>query len=416
LLSALKTWQESRPQVELVWQDIGGGTGQIAKYVAARFESNPQGTGIDLLFGGGTDIYLRFGKQGLLQRVEMPAGILAPRIPPQLGGIDLYDPEVDAAQPGCRWYGPMLTSFGILCNREVLRRIDQPEPKEWADLGRPGLFGWVSAGDPRLTGSVHMVYEIILQRHGWEKGFRLLLQLGANTHTFIRDSGTLTRTVVNGEVAAAGNLDANGLTAVARDPQLMDFVLPAGETIINPDAIAVFKGAPHTALARAFVEFTLSDAGQQLFMLNPGQPGGPRRYPVCRLSVVQALYEDPRYPPEARAIGTVNPFELKTSFTYNSARGNSHWDALNDLFGATIIDAHEDLKAAWQAVLRLPEDKRAPWMHELFAPPCTEDELQLHARRSVEEGPRARTATVNRWGEEARARYRGIRRRASGEA
>ena len=62
-----------------------------------------------------------------------------------------------------RWFGPMVSSFGILCNREVLGRIGVPEPRRWADLGKPGLRGWVDAGDPRLTGSAHMVFEIILQ-------------------------------------------------------------------------------------------------------------------------------------------------------------------------------------------------------------------------------------------------------------
>src|SRR5947209_18231029 len=105
-----------------------------------------------------------------------------------------------------------------------------------------------------------MVYEIILQGHGWDEGFGLLLRLGANTHTFIRDSGTLTRTVADGEDAAAGNLDANALTAVERDPLGMSFCLPAGETLVNPDAVAVLRGAPRKELARAFVEYTLSDA------------------------------------------------------------------------------------------------------------------------------------------------------------
>src|SRR5262249_20701724 len=152
-------------------------------------------------------------------------------------GVPLYDRHG-------RWYGPMLSSFGILCNRAVLERIGQSVPRTWADLGEPGLQGWVSAGDPRLTGSVHMVYEIILQGKGWDPGFRLLLRLGANTHSFLRDSGTLTRTVVTGEVAAAGNLDANALPVVSRAPGVMAYHLPPGETIINPDAIAVFRGAP----------------------------------------------------------------------------------------------------------------------------------------------------------------------------
>jgi hypothetical protein len=278
------------------------------------------------------------------------------------------------------------------------------------DLGQPGLFGWVSAGDPRLTGSLHMVYEIVLQGQGWDKGFPLLLRLGANTHGFIRDSGTLTRTVSSGEVAAAGNLDANALTAVGRDPQIMGYALPDGETIINPDAIAVLKGAPRPELARAFIEFTLSDAGQLLFLLRPGRSGGPRRYPLCRLSVVEELYT--KYPAEIRSIGAANPFQVRNTISYNSGLGNSRWDALNDLFGAVIVDAHADLVAAWGAVLRLPEADRPPLEAALFAPPCTLDELMKHARTLAEGHPHLRTATLNRWGEEARQRYRRVRRAA----
>ena len=154
-----------------------------------------------MLYGGGTDRYLRLAEEGLLEKLDLPQEIIG-RIPPDLNGVPIYD-------PGHRWFGPMLTSFGILSNRDVLNRIFEPVPVTWADLGRPGMQSWVSAGDPRMSGSVHMVYEIVLQRSlGWDDGFRLLMRLGANTHTFIRDSGTLTRMVVNGEVAAAGNLDS----------------------------------------------------------------------------------------------------------------------------------------------------------------------------------------------------------------
>lgn len=416
LLAALDRWQDRVPPVELVWQDIGGGTSQITRYVSARFEASPEGIGIDVLFGGGTEIYLRFAKQELLQEVTMPAAIMK-RIRPQLNGVPLYD-------PGGRWYGPVLSSFGILYNREVLRRLHVPPPsfagltgqpppesQGWAYLGQSELRGWVSAGDPRLTGSVHMVYEIILQGRGWDDGFRLLLRLGANTHSFIRDSGTLTRMVSTGEVAAAGNVDVNALSAVGREPALIGFELPPGETIINPDAIGVLKGAPHTELAQAFVEFTLSDAGQRLFMLRPGAPGGPRRYALCRLSVVEDLYQ--QYPPAERSVGDSNPFAVgDTLRAYNSELGNRRWDALNDLFGAVIVDAHPDLAAAWRAVLRRSPETRAALEEESFQPPCTEAELEAHARCIREDSPRARTETVNRWGEQARQHYRDVRRRA----
>jgi len=420
LLAALDDWNGPARPVTFVWQDVGGGTAQIAKYVAARFEQNPQGIGIDLLFGGGTDIYVRFADQGLLQPLDVKS-IIENRIRPELNGVPLYDPKG-------RWFGPMLSSFGILCNKEVFRRTGKgPLPQSWTDLGRADLRSWVSGGDPRLTGSVHMVFEIILQGEGWDDGFRLLLRLGGNTHTFIRDSGTLTRTVVLGEVAAAGNVDVNALSAVGRDPHMMEFVLPkvretvdargrvirSGGTIINPDAIAVFKGARRPELARAFVEFTLSDAGQKLFLLLPGQPGGPRRYPLCRLSVVEALYRE--YPPDMRSVGAADPFTQKNALRYDSKLGQQRWDALNDLIGTVIVDAHDDLAAAWKAVVEssLRIDRLA-LEQELFQPPCTEAELMAHARRIIEQGPRARAAQINQWGEDARSRYRAIRALADG--
>ncbi|HEV3257170.1 MAG TPA: extracellular solute-binding protein [Gemmataceae bacterium] len=405
VLTALDEWPDVSRPVELAWQDIGGGTSAIARYIGARFEGQ-ESIGVDVLFGGGTDIYLRFAERKLLQKIDMPRSVMD-RIRPQLNGIPLYD-------PGGRWYGPMLSSFGILYNRRVLGRIGQPEPVHWADLGRPGLRSWVAAGDPRVTGSVHMVYEIILQGQGWDPGLRMLLRMGANTHSFIRDSGTLTRTVSNGEVAAAGNLDANALSAVARDPEGMGFELPPKETVINPDAVAVLKGAPRPQLARAFVEFTLSDAGQRLILLRPGQPGGPRRHALGRLSVVEALYA--QFPPETRAVGNVNPFTVRDTIPYKDQVANRRWDALNDLFGAWVVDAHPELTAAWQAVLDsgLDRQERQRLEDELFAPPCSEAELAAHARSIADDSPRVRTATVTRWGEEARERYRRVRRLASG--
>jgi hypothetical protein len=237
--------------------------------------------------------------------------------------------------------------------------------------------------------------------------------MGANTYSFPRDSGTLTRDVVLGEVAAAGCIDVQSLSAVGRSPELMVFTLPAGETIVNPDAVAVLKGAPHPRRAQAFVEFTLSDAGQRLFFLRPGQPGGPKRYPLCRLSVVPKLYDE--FSPAERSVGEANPFAAKNSIRYDSKRGGRRWDALNDLFGAWVVDAHPDLREAWRVVCALPADdpRRAALEAELFAPPCTETKLDAYAATLAAGSPRARTEMVTRWGEEARQRYRRVSQAAA---
>jgi hypothetical protein len=82
LRDAIDQWREHPPQVELVWVDMGG-TSQIARYLGSSFENKPDGIGIDVLFGGGSDIFIRFAEQGLLQKLDVASG-LADHIPAQL--------------------------------------------------------------------------------------------------------------------------------------------------------------------------------------------------------------------------------------------------------------------------------------------------------------------------------------------
>jgi ABC-type Fe3+ transport system substrate-binding protein len=409
---AFSAWHADRhpdsPAVAVIWQDVGGGTAQIAKFVESQFGVTPDGIGVDLLFGGGTDLYLRFVPKGYLARIELPGELFDHgRIPQQLNGIPLYD-------PGGRWYGAVLSSFGILSNRRVLERIGQPVPRRWEDLGEPSLYRWVGAGDPRMTGSVHLVCEIILQQEGFERGMRLLLRIVANARGIIRDSGTLTRIVIEGDVAAAGNIDVNALSAVGQNPEGMIYVLPVGATVISPDSVAVLKGAPKPKLAQEFIEYLLSDAGQELFLLNPGIRGGPSHYALCRLSVVPALYR--RFPPAERSVGDADPFTLGGAFDYKASVGQGRWDALNDLLGAIALDAQSELAGAWYAVLsaKLPKERLRLLETELFRTPVTETELADYGRRIAVESPRYRAETTNRWGEEARRRYRDVAREAQG--
>jgi ABC-type Fe3+ transport system substrate-binding protein len=394
------------PSVTVIWQDVGGGTSQIAKFVESQYGVSPDGIGVDLLFGGGTDLYLRFSAKAYLAPIELPKELFEHgRIPPDLNGVPLYDRQG-------RWYGAVLSSFGILSNLRVLERIGQPIPKRWEDLGQPGLCSWVGAGDPRMAGSVHLVYEIILQREGWDRGVSLILRLAANSHGFIRDSGTLTRQVTEGEVAAAGNIDANALGAVGHDPDGISYSLPAGATVLSPDSVAVLRGAPNAAIAREFIEYLLSDDGQRLFLLKPGISGGPHQYPLCRLSVVPALYK--RYPAAERSVGDADPFTFGGAFDYKASLGERRWNALNDLLGAVAVDARAEIAAAWQTLLAasLPEDRQQLLEQELFRPPCSEETLADYARLVGSESPRYRAKIMNQWGEEARRRYRDVARKA----
>jgi ABC-type Fe3+ transport system substrate-binding protein len=428
--------------VALVWVDVGGGSSQIQRYLTGEYARNPESCGIDLLYGGGTDLYYDLKPKGVLEPFKLPEALGA-HLRRDLHGVPLRDPEGDKADPeNSYWFGVMLSSLGILYNAEVLDRIGLHgwfPPQSWKALADPRLLGWVSAGDPRMSGSVHMNYEWILQRYGWDEGFAVLLRLGANARGFARYSDGVSRDVVLGKAAAGGTLDSYGFSALAREqrdlaagtldrPQL-GMILPPGEVVINPDSVGILKGPPNRTLAEAFVVYNLSaDGGQELWGLQPQTtpegraryPGSPHRYAICRLPLVEDLYDPQRYPPAVRAV-TINPFDPQTlgkvTKQYDNKTAEGRRRGLLDLFGAWIIDPHPELHAAWRAVASLPPDRRVPLERELFAPPCSWQEFQAAQKglflpaepgKRPEIDPRKRTELVARWLDEARARYRKV--------
>ena len=60
------------------------------------------------------------------------------------------------------------------------------------------------------------------------------------------------------------------------------YTMPENLTIVNPDAIAILKGASHLEAAQLFLEFVMSEPGQKLWMLKKGAPGGPGEFQLNR--------------------------------------------------------------------------------------------------------------------------------------
>jgi len=161
---AFSEWTASQlgHRTDIEWLDVGG-TSDALRYVRSEFSRSPRGIGIDLFFGGGVDPYLQLEREGLLEPCRVPEDVLS-AIPQQHAGIEMYDPQG-------LWFGACLSGFGILVNKRVLELMHLPRPRSWEDLGRPEYLSWVGSGDPRSSGSVHMVYEIIAQAYGWERGW-----------------------------------------------------------------------------------------------------------------------------------------------------------------------------------------------------------------------------------------------------
>ena len=138
----------------------------------------------------------------------------------------------------------------------------------------------------------------------------------------------------------------------------MAYITPEGGSSISADPVSLLRGAPQRDLAIKFILFTMSDAGQKLWNYRVGAPGGPKKFPLCRLPISPAFYP-PSEHAAAHAAHTlddlsdpnVDPYQLALRFHYIPRWTASHFGVQRDLIRAMCMDTHDELRAAWAAIL-----------------------------------------------------------------
>ena len=398
---AFRAWHEQKygTPATVRWRDVGGSS-QIVRFLRSEYHANPS-SGIDVLYGAGTDPYHDLKTDGLLTRYDPPADVLA-QIPANLHGMQLYDPDHT-------WFGAALSGFGIVINERARAAAGLPDVATWADMTDPRLAGWISGCDPRASGSVLAIDEIILQACGWDQGWATLMEMSGNARNFLSSAAAATVEVGLGDTAVGVSIDTYGQAQVGYyGPENVRFILPEGQTVITPDCIAVLKNPPHSVLAQHFVEFVLSRAGQLLWMEPKGAPGGATRSAINRMSVYPALYDELA----GRTPITTNPFQMHSDLAYSSDLGSKRRAILSALIAAQMIDTHDWLVRAWTALhsaaaQKLSAARQAELLAEFVTPPCTQAEL-LNLAATTWKDPVQHTALVERWQDEALDRYRHV--------
>jgi len=362
------------------WRDLGAGTEAQMRFIYDRFETHPEGIGVDVFFGGGIDPYRALKKKGLLtpHRVKN-----IEQVPPALLGVPLYDSEY-------HWYGTALSSFGILYHKGLLKKLGVAEPKTWEDMTDPRLVGYVGLADPSRSGSARAIYEIILQAYGWEKGMRVITLMAANAREFHPGSSSLAKDVTLGEVAMGPAIDFYGWTQIAEAGEdVLGFVLPDKLTVITPDTIGILKGAPNIENAREFLDFTMSERGQKLWMLKAGAEGGPVKYNLMRMSVLPKTYE------QNPAVCTVklNPFRFTSSFSHDAEKGSTRREVVADLMKSLLIQPQAELRDCWLAVQKSP--RKDALIAQMTRLPVKEEEaLEMARTKWSDQVFRAETMTA----------------------
>jgi spermidine/putrescine-binding protein len=189
---------------------------------------------------------------------------------------------------------------------------------------------------------------LILQQHGWDDGWVVLMQMFANARTVTSKSTDVPIEVAGGNVLAGPCIDMYGLAQIAKDKDhALEYVIPEGGSAITPDPIALLRKAPHREMAEKFIAFVLSMEGQRLWVLPKGAAGGPTDAALLRIPIRPDVLEKYR-----DQTSVANPYAgggaalLRVDGDLQNARTL----LLKELTGVVLADMQEELRAAWQAL------------------------------------------------------------------
>lgn len=351
----------------------------IVKEARAAFLASDVGCGIDLFFGGGTYDFAKQAGAGRFIPSDVfqkhPEWFTDDVIPRLYAGEDYWDKNH-------LWIGCVLSSYGIIYNRDSLERLGfSQEPQQWNDLIDPRLMGEVALCDPTKSGSIAKAFENVIQqnmqrrltelraagvagdtkaleaqavREGWLQGMQLLQLVGANSRYFTDTSQKPPIDVSVGNCAVGMCIDFYGraqaeaaLRRSGRDR--LGYVSPPGGTVSSVDPIGLLRGAQNKAVANAFIEYVLSMEGQQLWNQKPGTPGGPQHFALRRLPVRRDYYSRADWH-EYRSDPDANPFAQKDPLIYRAEWTGGVFREMAFVIRVMCQDTHDELVAAWRAL------------------------------------------------------------------
>ena len=337
--------------------------------------------GIDLFYGGGSFDFIRQASAGRIVatplREKHPDWFTDAVIPQKFAGETYWDADG-------RWFGNVLSTYGILYNKDSLARLGIARPPtQWDDLTDPKYRGEIALSDPTKSSSMAKAFENVLQqniqrrlaallaaaggkkspaleaqavREGWVAGLQLIQRIGANARYFTDSSQKPPIDVSQGDCAAGISIDFYGraqaeVTEHRGDGTVrLGFVTPRGGTVSSVDPIALLRGAPNREVAEAFIEYTLSMEGQKLWNFKPGTPGGPVRFALRRLPIRQDFYahrewEIYRSDPEAA------PYADEEHLISHPEWTGGIFREMAFVIGAMSLETHDELVAAWRAII-----------------------------------------------------------------
>jgi len=221
-------------------------SGEVLTRLRAE-QANPQ---TDVWFGGGSDAFIQAKEEGLITAYKSP----------NADGVDAAFKDEEGY-----WTGLSLVVVGFLVNDGRLEDKGLAMPQEWADLADAAYQDELMASNPNTSGTAYTTVSGVLQIMGEDAGWRFLDEMYANI-PFLEKSGSApAKKALAGEFAI-GIVPDPHISIIENPDAPLTAVFPADGVLAWPSPVAVISGARHPSNAGRFVDWCLSEEGQQVLM------------------------------------------------------------------------------------------------------------------------------------------------------
>lgn len=214
----------------------------------AKLQAEDGKTDADIWFGGGVDSYLAARDLGFLEAYKSP----------QVDGINAQYVDKDGY-----FAGLALVPAGFIVNNDILKEKGLEAPKTWEDLADPKYKGEIIMANPAISGTQYAITSGIIQALGEDKAWDYFKRLDDNVDFYAKGGGEPPEKTAAGEFAI-GVTAITGGTYKFGETSSTSVVYPEDMIPWTPAPIAIFKNTKKLEAAKVFVDWYLSQEGQEV--------------------------------------------------------------------------------------------------------------------------------------------------------
>jgi hypothetical protein len=194
-------------------------------------------------------------------------------------------------------------------------------------------------GNSPGTTSNTRIYEIILQKFGWVKGWEVLTRMAGNSRIEIGSTETQAQ-VETGVTGVAMSIDFYGFSTALRNPDC-EYRIPVNGSIINPDPIAICTTSQNIEAAEAFIDFVLTPEGQSIWLHES----------INRLPILEEAFQTPLGLTRTDLYLFYNNSINNIGIDFSDPLALSYEYSLMYYFESVLTNAQSDLLSCWSKLV-----------------------------------------------------------------